>query len=258
MKLKTCGSGILQLSQEHEQSEYAVLVLSGPVIIAFSKGKSTMLRQSLRSTLLGSHRLTMSTSSAPFGKNADEIMTLAANKATRFVYLRTLPLKQQAEFDGQIDSIVSNIETTTEALCKKHAESVIDDRSAVHLHTTALAIATHRVLSPQIRNEVRLSNIIRAGFGASLVDETPSSGESKQSESAAKKRPDFWIVRAALWFSFDRMAAIRKMTANMVRDFGSQFETESRDYEDEFLQKHELVVSKLCASSFRNTRISAT
>lgn len=162
-------------------------------------------------------------------------MGMSSNKATRFVYLRTLPLVSQPELSGQVDLIASSIESTTKSVCQKHAASLIDDRSAVHLHTAALAIATHRVLTPRIKNECRVSNIIRAGFGAQLLADPEAEGEEKegsvQREETEKRRPDFWIVRAALWFAFDRMKAVRRMTANMAADFGASFETEAVDHD---------------------------
>lgn len=161
----------------------------------------------------------------------DGVMNMASNKATRFVYLRTLPLVKQAELDGMVGEVAANIEEATRAVCEKHACAIEDDRSAVHLHTTALAIGTHRVLSTLIQNEIRVNEMIRAGFGASIE------------EGEAKKRPDFWLIRMALWFSWDRMGAIRRMTTNMVRDFGSTFETNRVDTEDQGVT-HRLIVKK--------------
>lgn len=175
-------------------------------------------------------------------RNADEIMNMTANKATRFVYLRTLPLLKQPELEGQVDEIADKIVKQTQTICQKNITTIVDDRAAVHLHTAALAVATHRVISPQIRNEIRLNNMIRAGFGAQLLVD-PSVSEQKQ-DTSANKRPDFWIVRAALWFSFNRMAAIRKMTTNMARDFGAAFITEPKDDNGDGKSRHTLSVSK--------------
>lgn len=177
-------------------------------------------------------------------QSPDDIMNMSSNRATRFVYLRTLPLVKQPELQDEVDAIAKSIEDGTQKLCAKYIETVTDDRAAVHLHTTALAIATHRVLSPRIKNEIRLCNIIRSGFGAVPVpDRNVSDEERKAVESGGKTRPDFWIVRAALWFSFDRMAAVRRMTANMMRDFGSTFETSTEDDEIDEQSRHNFFVS---------------
>lgn len=187
---------------------------------------------------------------APDKRSAQSIMNMASNKATRFVYLRTLPLVKQPELEGDVDSVATSIEAATETLCNKHSGTIKDDRTAVHLHTAALAIATHRVLSPLIKNEIRLSNIIRSGYGAALLPEpNAAEGEAGQLMAKEKLRPDFWIVRAALWFSFDRMNAIRKMTANMARDFGASFETKAVDEEKDGRRQHTLFVSKFCLFS---------
>ncbi|PXF48237.1 hypothetical protein BWQ96_01926 [Gracilariopsis chorda] len=178
-------------------------------------------------------------------QSPDDIMNMSSNRATRFVYLRTLPLVKQPELQDEVDAIAKSIEDGTQKLCAKYIETVTDDRAAVHLHTTALAIATHRVLSPRIKNEIRLCNIIRSGFGAVPVpDRNVSDEERKAVESGGKTRPDFWIVRAALWFSFDRMAAVRRMTANMMRDFGSTFETSTEDDEIDEQSRHNFFVKK--------------
>ncbi|KAI0565384.1 hypothetical protein FGB62_19g033 [Gracilaria domingensis] len=178
-------------------------------------------------------------------QTSQEVMNMAANRATRFVYLRTLPLVKQPELGAHVKPIVDQIEDGTRRLCEKHLSTATDERAAVHLHTTALAIATHRVLSAWIKNEIRLSNIIRSGFGAETLSESsPSEKHKQQVETSAKKRPDFWIVRAALWFSLDRMAAVRRMTENMVKDFGATFETSQEDDVIEGQQHHSLFVSK--------------
>lgn len=178
-------------------------------------------------------------------------MQLASNRATRYVYLRTLPLRQQVELDGQVEDIAAQIEDSTKRMCEKHIPTLLDDRAAVHLHTAALAIATHRVLTPRIRNELRLSNIIRAGFGVVPVPNPSVSQNEKETQNLSQKaRPDFWIVRAALWFSFDRMAAIRRMTSNMLRDFGSTFSSESLDDFVDGKPRHTVLVSKLMKLTF--------
>lgn len=191
--------------------------------------------------------------SAPEKRSARSIMDMASNKATRFVYLRTLPLVKQPELNGDVDLVASRIEAVTETLCEKHSAKIEDDRTAVHLHTAALAIATHRVLCSRIKNEnsrIRISNIIRSGYGAALLPEpNATEDDAKQLMAKQKLRPDFWIVRAALWFSFDRMNAIRKMTTNMVRDFGSSFETKAVDGERDGRPQHTLFVSKFCMFS---------
>lgn len=184
----------------------------------------------------------------PEGLSAATVMDMASNKATRFVYLRTLPLVKQPELDDRkVDVIAGHIEDMTRSLCEKHASSIVDDRAAVHLHMAALAIATHRVLGAHIQDEVRLSNIIRAGFGAELLAEAgESEEESQRRRGAEKRRPDFWIVRAALWFSWNRMKAVRRMTANMMRDFGDSFKKEAVDELDgDGRQRHCLRVCTL-------------
>ncbi|CAN8062540.1 unnamed protein product [Agarophyton chilense] len=181
-------------------------------------------------------------------------MNMASNRATRFVYFRTLPLVKQPELEQDVKQLVDQIEDTTRRVCEKHVGTVTDDRAAVHLHTTALAIATHRVLGPRIKNEMRLSNIIRCGFGAETLMESSSAAEhQKQVEMQARTKPDFWIARAALWFSMDRMAAVRRMTDNMIRDFGATFETSKQDDVVDGQQHHSLFVktcyyNELCRS----------
>lgn len=160
--------------------------------------------------------------------------------------MRTLPLLKQPELEDKAELIAARIEESTRAVCEKHAATIVDDRAAVHLHMAALAIATHRVLQPHIHNKVRLSNIIRAGFGAELLAGAEESEREIQRRKAAEKgRPDFWIVRAALWFSLDRMKAVRRMTANMMRDFGASFEKAVDDQERDGRQRHSLLVCTL-------------
>lgn len=182
---------------------------------------------------------------APPARAAGEIMGMAANKATRFVYLRTLPLVKQPELEGLVDEVAGRIERVTAGLCEKHGAALADERSAVHLHTAALAIATHRVLAPRIRDEWRLDNVIRAGYGATLVPALNATEEDRKAVRVTERlRPDFWVVRAALWMSFNRMNAIRKMTSNMARDFGLSFETTSTDRHGDEGEAHSLLVSK--------------
>ncbi|CDF37528.1 unnamed protein product [Chondrus crispus] len=182
---------------------------------------------------------------APPARKAGEIMGMAANKATRFVYLRTLPLVKQPELEGQVDEVAGRIEDMTARLCEKHGGALVDERSAVHLHTAALAIATHRVLEPRIRDEWRLGNVIRAGYGAKLVPARDATEADRKAVRVTERlRPDFWVVRAALWMSFNRMKAIRKMTSNMARDFGQSFETTSTDRHGDEGETHSLLVSK--------------
>lgn len=179
-------------------------------------------------------------------QSGEQVMNIASNRATRFVYLRTLPLVKQPELSNDVDAIATRIEEGARSLCQKYSHTAVDDRAAVHLHNTSLAIATHRVLSPLIKNEIQLSNIIRSGFGATPLTHAnlPEQQQVDALQSAAKKRPDFWIVRAALWFSFDRMAAVRKMTANMAKDFGSSFETSQKDADTNGRVEHNLFVGK--------------
>lgn len=177
---------------------------------------------------------------------ADDVMQNAANKAMRFVYMRTLPLVSQPELATiPASELVQDIERATARLCQKHADRIVDTRAAVHLHTTALAIASYRVLAPHIKNELRLMNMIRAAFGAELL---PTGGENGAEENAklAQRRPGFWIVRAALWFSWDRMAAVRRMGVNMEKDFGASFAVRAQDGRNGAGQVQHSVVVKKC------------
>lgn len=184
-------------------------------------------------------------------KRAAEIMQMSSNRAMRFVYLRTLPLAKHPELSADVEGLAREIEQAAQRLCAKHSNRVSDRRAAVHLHMGALAIATHRVLSSRIRNETVVTNLIRAGFGAELL---PTTGDTSKSNVAdakpASRLPDYWIVRFALWFSFDRMSAIKSMVRNMVKDFGPTFHTEATDESDGNV--HRLIVSKL----FKSTNLS--
>lgn len=153
----------------------------------------------------------------PSTLSATTIMEMNSNKATRFVYLRTLPLIKQPELSTSVESLASAIETTTKTICERHVSLLVDDRAAVHLHTAALAIATFRVLEPRLKDAVRVENMIRAGFGAELRG-------AGNDDSEKKKQLNFWIVRMGLWFAFDKMNAVEKMTENMERDFGAAFD----------------------------------
>lgn len=177
---------------------------------------------------------------------AKDIMELSANRATRYVYLRTLPLAREDSISrDKIKDIAATIEARTTALCDKHAETASDDRAAVHLHTTALAIATYRVLSPYVKDDIRVCNTIRAGFGAPLAEHPAMSDEEKLTlNDGQAARPDYWVIRAALWFAFDKLAAIRRMTANMISDFGPSFDTHAVDDDKAGLKRHVLYVSK--------------
>lgn len=174
-------------------------------------------------------------------------MGQTANRATRFVFLRTLPLAKHDALAPQAKALADSIESRTRELCAKHVAKAVDDRSAVHLHTTALAIATHETLAPHFDGDTQqLLNVIRAGFGAPLVPDSSMSEEDLLTLNDDQTlRPDFWVVRIALWFSFERLSAIRRMTSNMVADFGTSFETEAVDDVVAGLDRHTLVVSTL-------------
>lgn len=151
-----------------------------------------------------------------------DINDTSANKAFRYIFLRTLPLRNQPECDNEsgVDSVVSDIEHSALRVIKTHAHRVVDDRAATHLHAAALAIATHRVLQPRLRDESRVMAMLRGAFGA---------GESVEADA---KLPGFWFGKAALLFSPNKMAACQKMTANAAKDFGDTFAVEREDEED--------------------------
>lgn len=209
-------------------------------------------QQSLRArTLCNSSGSTGGTASraplrTPTGLTCDELFDLSANRATRFVYMRTLPLKKQPELDGDVDSLVQAIEKGARTICERHLDRVIDDRAAVHLHTTALAIATHRTLYTRLSGaSERVENVIRAAYGAQLIhDPQLSEEENVLNESDMRLRPDYWVIRAALWFSFDKMVAVKKMCVNMLADFGKTFETKSDDIQEDGMRRYVVSVSK--------------
>lgn len=78
--------------------------------------------------------------------------------------------------------------------------------------------------------------MIRTAFGARLL---PSYEEP---EPEAPRLPAYWVARAALMFSWDRMGTVRKMAGNVARDFGGTFETEVKDERDGDV--HRMVVRK--------------
>lgn len=188
---------------------------------------------------------------SPTGLTASSIMTLASNRATRFVYLRTLPLAQRNEFSGREEELGRQIESAAQGVVSRHLSKVIDDRAAVHVHTAALAVATKKVLGPYLGNGITLNNMVRAGFGAPLVpDKTTMSDEQLLVLNEDQKvRPDFWVVRFALWIAFDKMAAVRRMTENMVKDFGQTFVTVSKSDEVVGMPRHTLIVRKLSTAN---------
>ena len=156
------------------------------------------------------------------------LMSLSSNKAMRYVYLRTLPLAKEPLITD-VDKVASSIESGTERLCTKHALRAVDDRAAVHLHMAALAISSFRVLYAVLRDEDKVCGMIRRGFGA----------EEEERESML---PGYWLTRFALWFAWDKMAAVRRMATNMANDFGKSFEIEEKSTPDG--SEHRLVVSK--------------
>lgn len=182
-------------------------------------------------------------------------MEAPSNRATRYVYLRTLPLASEPALDGEsLPALALRIEDAARAVCERHLQRVRDDRAAVHVHTAALAVATHSVVGELVRNDRQLANMIRAGFGAPALpaalrgDAAPSPGDESEADvlnqAEQRRRPDYWIVRAALWFAFDKFAAIRRMTRNMADDFGAAFETRIVDDEAGGLPRHTLFVCK--------------
>lgn len=206
------------------------------------------LRRKARHTIIWRSLQTSPPQNGTPKHTCEDVMDIAANKATRFIYLRTLPLVKHPEISDKVKTLVGSIETDVRKICNKHIDTIIDDRAAVHLHNCALAIATHRVLSPYIKNQIRLNNIIRAGFGAMPISDPALSDEANRAaKSVVKLRPDYWISRFALLFSWDKMAAVRKMTANMAADFGATFETHTPEVSNTESQRpeHRLIVSKL-------------
>lgn len=158
-------------------------------------------------------------------------MAVSANKAFRYIFTRTLPLRSQPELSGEsaVECSVTDIETAAARIVGDHAHRAVDDRAAVHLHAAALAVATHRALYPRLRDEARVVEMLRGAFGAG------------RDVNADSKLPGHWVGKAALMFSPDRMAAVRKMTENAARDFGSTFTTKQVDEDDG--RRHRLTVT---------------
>eukprot|EP00171_Calliarthron_tuberculosum_P006052 IDg6052t1 len=152
---------------------------------------------------------------------AQRIMGLAANRATRYVFLRTLPLSSEHALAEDAKNLAADIEADAKRVVAAHEHRAVDERAAVHLHTAALAVATHRVLAPRLRSDARAEAMIRAAFGAAPAGDVD--------DAAARRLPAYWISRAALWFAPNRLAATRRMAANTARDFGSSFDVELRD-----------------------------
>lgn len=148
-----------------------------------------------------------------------EIMGTSANKAFRYIFLRTLPLRSQPEYEHEagVDSVVADIEHSALRVLQAHAHRAVDERAKTHLHAAALAVATHRVLFPRLKDETRVIDMLRGAFGA-----------GKDVEADAKL-PGYWFGKAALLFSPDKMGACRKMTANAAKDFGETFALERID-----------------------------
>jgi L-2-amino-thiazoline-4-carboxylic acid hydrolase len=165
-------------------------------------------------------------------KHADEIMSVSANKAFRYIFTRTLPLRSQPELSGEslVECTVTDIESAAARIVGSHAHRAVDDRAAVHLHAAALAVATHRALLARLRDEARVIGMLRGAFGAG------------RDVSDDAKLPGHWVGKAALMFSPDRMAAVRRMTENAARDFGETFSVER--VEEEEGRRHRMTVSK--------------
>lgn len=166
------------------------------------------------------------------GLSVEEILALPSNRATRYVYLRTIPLAAQSEYSNpsgndntMVGEAVSAIESQTSRVIAKHAGSkVVDLRSAVHLHTAALALSTYRVCAPTVGTE-RSVGLIRKAFGI---------GQSL---------PAHWITKTALLFTPNRLNAARRMMDNTVQDFGEAFDARvvEADTDEDTVQ---LVISK--------------
>lgn len=198
-------------------------------------------------SVTGEERTEKEEEKSPTGLTASNVMTLPSNRTTRFVYLRTLPLARQTEFSGREEEFGRQIEHAAKGVVSRHLSKIVDDRAAVHVHTAALAVATKKTLGPFLGNKITLENMVRAGFGAPLIpDETTMSDEELLVLNDDQKvRPDYWVVRFALWLAFDKMAAIRRMTQNMVKDFGKAFTTSSISDEIVGMPRHTLLVRKL-------------
>lgn len=154
----------------------------------------------------------------------EHIKSLPSNRAMRYVYMRTLPLAQQAELEGKVENIALSIESSLESVIAKHATAELDTRGSVHLHSAGLAIATHHVLAPKL-GTYRAVEIIRSAFGI------------------GRSLPAHAITKAALMFSTNRMNAVKKMADNAISDFGSEFDANVQVDEDN--QTCRMVVSKL-------------
>lgn len=168
----------------------------------------------------------------PPPRTADDIMAVSANKAFRYVFTRTLPLRSQPELSSPaaVDCVVADIEAAAARVVAAHAPRAADDRAAVHLHAAALAVAAHRALLPRLRDEARVMAMLRGAFGAG------------KDVAADARLPGHWVGKAALVFAPDRMAAVRRMTENAARDFGDAFVAERTD--DDGGRRHVLTVSK--------------
>lgn len=190
-------------------------------------------------TMSNGRRALLSTSTEAGGKAAfkalsvEEILGLPSNRATRYVYLRTIPLSAQSEYSGNpgeeddgamVKEVVGLIEEESSRLIAKHAGTkVCDLRSAVHLHTAALALATYRVCTPTLGAE-RSTGVIRQAFGI---------GQSL---------PAHWITKAALLFTPNRLKAAKRMMENSVEDLGEAFDARVMAEEDD--DSVRLVISK--------------
>lgn len=195
-------------------------------------------------------------------KQVDALMSEAANRATRYVYLRTLPLSEQSVFSNyttsDLKSIGDAIETRvrivlSSQLTKTHHHNndnslqiTPGSRTAVHVHTAALAVATWHVLHPGwIPDEQRVINMIRRAFGAPVLEEDGMTDEEKLTlNDGLTARLDYWVVRTALWFAFDKMMAVKRMTKNTMSDFGADFKMRVDDGVVGGLEQHILSVGK--------------
>jgi hypothetical protein len=157
--------------------------------------------------------------SPPPPRTPADIQAMTANKAFSYVFTRTLPLRGQPELSGEsaVACAVADIEAAATRVLAAHAHRAVDDRAAVHLHAAALAVAAHRVLLPRLRDEARVVGMLRGAFGAGggVADDA--------------KLPGHWVGKAALVFSPDRMAAVRRMTENAAQDFGGAFSVARAD-----------------------------
>eukprot|EP00172_Hildenbrandia_rubra_P000797 Plantae.Rhodophyta-Hildenbrandia_rubra.ctg14512.p1 GENE.Plantae.Rhodophyta-Hildenbrandia_rubra.ctg14512~~Plantae.Rhodophyta-Hildenbrandia_rubra.ctg14512.p1 ORF type:complete len:263 (-),score=47.10 Plantae.Rhodophyta-Hildenbrandia_rubra.ctg14512:1103-1891(-) len=163
---------------------------------------------------------TTSTSKRPDGS---QIFNNKINRATRYVYLRTLPLKSEPDLAVDTEQIAKDIEYQAERICKKHSwrcvkeeaenEYQVGSRAQTHLHMSALALGSYRVLMGRLRgDEKKTMSLIYTGFGT-----------AKDAENV-KGLPAYWMTKTVMMLSrFGRggaLGAVERMSNNVKEDFG--------------------------------------